>query len=280
MNFGDYILEELVTMEADKSPSFFSMLSISKKLESIMSIPARELITKHVEAVLRAIDSDGGRAKARMLIGRAVKRALGSGDMDRDPLSCLPKMRPRSVGRAPSENAVEVLTLDEQLRIMTTPSTHADVWRFLLASGLRVSEAAAVSQEGVEHLDDFYSKVTIEAQVHAKWKDRRETKTANVREIVIPTWALPFGYPAFGVTEARVLQLWHRDLGRVGISKRRLHATRHTYITTMNNLKIEESVIRDMTHPKGRDAFSGYLHIPLEKKLDAARRWDAALRGE
>jgi integrase len=205
---------------------------------------------------------------------------MSEGLLERDPLAFLPKMRTTPGIRTPADNAREVLELADVRRLVTDPQVkHPEVWAFLLTTGCRVGEAAAVTANDIRAHGDV-SVLTVRAQKHARWGDVRETKAVSVREVVMPTWAVPTKFPLFEVSESRVLQWWHADLKRLGIASRRVHATRHTFITVLARLGVGVEIIRDMTHPRGSDAFSQYLHPEFNQKIGAARRLSTAILGE
>lgn len=276
MLLQSFILDELVSLQAERSPSFHAMLSVAPKLEAISSIPVGELTVRHVESTLASIPTTGPRGKARMLLARAIRRARGDGAVERDVMALLPKFRsPAHEGRAPSENAKEVLSMRE-LRNLRVNGLHGGLWVFLCASGLRASEVLALTTADLEPMDGTV-KVTVRAQKHAKWGDVRETKTASIREVFVDSLLVEL--PTLK-SSSSMLTAWHRDLAACGLERRRLHATRHTFVSTMVRCGVKEHVVRDMTHPKGGDAFGGYLHVPANEKQEAARAFARAFAGE
>jgi integrase len=67
--------------------------------------------------------------------------------------------------------------------------------------------------------------------------------------------------------QTSALRAWHRDLEQLGVphpisGPRRLHSTRHTFITHLLRAGAQREAVKEITHTKGRarDAFDLYDH--------------------
>lgn len=278
MKVLDLITEELLAMHEAKSPSFHNLQSAARVIGDLLEADAEAVTVRQIEALLIRIESDSTKAKVRMLLVRAFARAVADGKLDRDPMPMVPKI-PRKGGRDPRASEDEILEPHEIRRLMAA-AHHGHLWALLLGSGMRIGEALAVTPEAIDICDGGY-RLVVCGQKHHRWGDIRETKAGTLREVALGKWVIDAMWHKmpFTITESTAQKNWAVDLARAGLKHRRLHSTRHTFISLLHRLGTPEEVIRDQTHPKGSDAFATYLHRGFAPKVEAARKLEALIRG-
>lgn len=221
--------------------------------------------------------------------------------------SKLPPQRPRDPDRAGAEVLepwqVARLTWDERI-----PELRRLAWSVLLFTGVRIGELAALEWQDLSPRDGL-SELVVRRHWAQKDQELRETKTGRARrvpvhpilaevltqarewrhqrklaaagrELLVP-YVTPRGFLARW-NERTALRSWRKDLATVGIPEpsggpRRLHATRHTFVSLLLRAGVSELVIARMTHP-GRARGSSSSSVLLYAHEDWSSLCKAVLK--
>jgi len=262
-----------------------------------------ELTPDVVEAWIRALLARGLAAntvrKLTYLLGRFTRYAVDAGAIDVDPVSridrrVLPSARPRDRGRSASE----VLTPSQVRRLLEDDGIPLDrriLWALLLFTGMRYGEAAALRWRAYQPELEPLGEIVVRESWDCIDHELKPTKTGLVRrvpvhpelaewlrlsrahflvranrrpradDLVAPHWLK--GAPKHW-HERTALRRWKMDLARQNLKDlpggpRRLHATRHTFISLCLRAGASRDALQTVTHAPmsdGRSAFDLYSH--------------------
>lgn len=233
----------------------------------------------HVARIVAAADASsrslGDRAK--WILGRLfdTARELELVDADAiDPVRTVKMKRPPRPGR--DRARVEVLSLAEMRAMISDERlslTNRRLWALCLLTGVRIGEASELRVENVHDLRPLRA-----LEISQSWKQKARvvgrTKTGATRIVPIHP-LLEELLPKEGLLapprarrprwlERAALSAWRRDLKTLGLPGRRLHATRHTFISQLLRAHADREAVRSFTHARAtkiRDPFDFYAHL-------------------
>lgn len=191
------------------------------------------------------------------------------------------------------------------------PLDRRALWATLFLTGARPTEALGFRWSDLTPPEgEQLGELKISRQAHEKSGDLRKPKTKVLRRCPVApdlyalleryrshvetsigrpleaTDALlvrveppPFGRPAEGRWRGaawrpqRARSWWYRDLDLLGLARRGLYSTRHTFVSRSLDLGVGLEVARSFTHVgRRRDAFFTYLHLSWAARCEAARK--------
>lgn len=219
-----------------------------------------------------------------------------------NPLRCLPRGTLPSKRRAINPEA-EVMTPEQVNRLFAcgrvTPFRRA-MWTTALMSGARSGELSALAWKDIDREPDLPA-LCIERSYDGHRDSTGETKTGTTRRVPIhpelgrvlehhrtAVWPTLFGREPcledllFPIERSGELhphrnsilrRWWQEDLDAAEISDRRLHATRHNFVTLLRRAGAPVDAIRPLTHARDsdRDVFGSYSHLDWKAHCDAVR---------
>lgn len=320
--FGPLLRERLTQLLDEGSPSTSDWRSAGRRLVNAFGALQCEDLAQHpdwVDAWLRALGAEGlapaSREKLKSLLSHFCRYAVETGAMSQNPVR-LCEERPGRAAVDPMRSELEVLDPADLTRLAfdsRIPLERRHLWRVLLLTGCRIGEAGALSWGDVDEREliirrtwDSKSGRLIE---RTKTGLHRHVPLVELRGLldearwwvgrvlgrdVLPTDPLcPYLYAGEvrRWSERTALNRWHDDQAAVGIARpaagpRRLHSTRHTFVSLLiNRWGAQERSVRMITHcdPKtGRDAFERYVHGYWPALVEAVSKFtfDAAVRAE
>lgn len=252
-------------------------------------------------------------------VARALRAAVFEGLLASDPFAVLPtEVRPKAVDADPMARRGYRLSRAEVETLLGEPSVEprwAVMWRLLLLTGMRVSEAIALRWDDL--LDESpLRRVVVRRQVHhrtrelvpLKTKDSRETpehpllrevldwwrdvgwpeeygRTPRREELVVPCrgqagrpWGAADG-PGGPIWSQDVHRALQRDLLACGIRAHRVHDFRHTLASLCADAGMHEHVAARWTHaPTGQTARHLYSMPAWSRQCDEMLKLTLTLR--
>lgn len=212
----------------------------------------------------------------RSMVNHALKRKLVVGD----PLAgfSMEKPKPKPQPYWSQEQLDRILAV-------ATRQPHADVFRLLARTGMRIGEVKFLNWDDV----DFENRV-LKVQAKGEWKP----KTGDARSIpMVPEvveilqqqprraeWVFTFPADADGpvrqVSERRLLQYLQRQLGHLGLPGH-LHTFRHTFISLALTRGTPEATVRKWVGHVDAEIMKRYTHIADLESHAAMQRLDESL---
>lgn len=195
------------------------------------------------------------------------------------------------------EPETELLSSREILRLFENSKEYGSLWLFLALTGCRFGEAAEVRGKDVDLSAPNLARLTVSRSWSRQRKTVDVTKADSVRTIPIHPTLLKAIRPHVQRADAllfpkhpsprhrdhqikheqlndkTILVQFHRDLDRAGLSPRRVHSLRHTFVSLALSGGAREEVVESMTHPKRttRRRLSVYAHYSWASKCEAIR---------
>lgn len=225
--------------------------------------------------------------RAQWIVASILDLAIEAGRIEENVARGLRWKRSDYVGL---DASVEVLEPAEVSRIIMSAPNRA-FWTILVLEGLRAGEGAALNWGSIEEAEPLL-RLRVARSLHQKTGEIGPTKTGAVRLVPLHPVAQALieserarfrrlffrdprpDDPLFVYRRwrgeirrwatRRALTLWRRELGDLGIEPRRLHATRHTFISLLLRAGAPERVVRLFTHQKPkkeRNPFDMYVHL-------------------
>lgn len=201
------------------------------------------------------------------------------------------------------DHSAKLLTHDEVhavLRLDSVPFYERLLFAALLLTGTRFGEAAGLSWADYRPTEKPLGELRIRGQWDCKDKMLAPTKTREERAVPVhPALAQLFeearrhfeldlgrapkpddpicyfvkprtGRAAERWQETTALRRWHAALTAIGTTPRRLHSTRHWFVSELLNRGAHPVASRSLTHAtSGRDAYSTYVHTSWAAKCEA-----------
>lgn len=241
-----------------------------------------------------------------------------AGVVEHNPIRQIPRSeRPSRDPRDTQRAALEVLSIEEMRRVLRStilPFERRLLWTVLLCTGLRIGEAAALAYGDFSSIGPLSGELRVSRSWNSKQREVQPTKTGDPRRVpairqlasvvdearawLDRRWRreptrhdlicryLP---PRSGLehrfwNEATALKWWRKDLELLGIvhpasGPRRLHATRHTFVSQCLRLGARERALQPATHRTSseRSAFALYAHFDWSDLCNAVRVLEEAL---
>lgn len=239
----------------------------NRKLSDITPDDAQEVANSISSAVFR---------KLFVVYGKDIfKRALRSGFVKMNPFE-LVEVKPKRKKHIPALTVEEQAALVEAMR----ETKHDLLTRFLLATGLRIGEALALTKADVRGCRVYVSKNLVRVDGKDIVQDTPKTDAGNravpiSKELQAELMALP-GDRLFPVTANSVRPVLTRKAAQLGF-KASLHTLRHTYATRLEEAGVPEKVAQylmghasiQMTKDVYTDAQQRYVRAYDEKVISA-----------
>ena len=240
-------------------------------------------------------------------LGNSLRYGRDVGAVDVVVTELVPRgERPKKVSRDESRSAMEVLRPSQVRSLLTSrdvPTYRRILWRLLLYSGLRIGEASALQWGDIRAGFEPLGEILVRRSWHCRTREWRPTKTSHHRHVplhpdlaaglrearawfistfvrepgpedLVCPWPTREGPRPWHETTA--LNWWRRDLEVCGIEHpacgpRRLHATRHSFVTNMLEAGADRNAVETLTHKVsgGSHAFRGYDHPSWERVCSA-----------
>ncbi len=216
-----------------------------------------DTVRSYRDAVSNRRATAGGRTSARLMLS-ALKGLFGyavaRGWVDTSPAAPVKQVVVGASAKARSR----VLSDDEIRWVMTSDLPPAPVWRFLLATGLRVGEAYSGHREGQHWL--VPAEFSKNGQEHRVWLSPLALAQLEAHPWIAPKWQ----------TQTTV------SLLRLGWS---CHDLRRTFSTRMNeDMKVAPHVVEAMLNHRLKGVAGAYNRAEyLDERGDALEAWSAWL---
>lgn len=216
-------------------------------------------------------------------VARALRFAVFEERLSQDPFAVIPsELRPQAVDADPTKRRARRLTQADVHRLLSCdeiPDDRRVLYLLLVLTGTRMSEGVALRWSDVTP-DAPLARLTIAEQWHQRLKARMPTKTDAVREVPVHpelqrvlTWWQVEGWPRWygrapkpddlivptrthrqlaSVGKCRrqgaVYREFQADLILAGVTRHRVHDTRHTFVSACADAGCTPEVATRWTH--------------------------------
>lgn len=163
-------------------------------------------------------------------------------------------------------------TTDNQMR--------ATLYRFLLATGLRIGEALSLSQSDIDFIHESVSvNKTIVQTVDKKERIQDSPKTIESDRLVTLNDSLIFSYSEHTYTYASEVLRLKTHFKRAGVPNIGFHSFRHTHASLlMNNDVNPKEIQKRLGHTKIATILDTYSHLAKSKEKDTAEKFSSILK--
>ncbi len=294
-----YILPELGTFKVDKiTPTL---------LQDIVNKWAKNANTADIIKGRR----ERGKCKDYKLLLNIIKRIINFGmqlgAVSSNPAVQVipPKLKSRTVNKIKffdKDELKQFLKYLEGLKTTDKNIRRITLYRFLLATGLRIGEALALNWSDIDFLNRSVSvNKTIVQTLEERDKVQDSPKTKESHRVVaidettvsiLKEWkahqnkgtiplaeALVFSYNGKSYTYANESQILSKHFERAGVSKIGFHGFRHTHASLLMNNDVNPKEIQErLGHADYAITMNTYSHLAKDKKKDTAEKFSNILK--